>query len=279
MVIKLLFTVLCATVMFQHTALSAADTSHTIPSVIWDDIKTSVSTVGYAGHRLVSVGDYNVTHLGIATVIVIAGSFADESLRHDIQQPSRRNAGLDKITDIANVYGDLTAPALLTAGIYGSGILFHDEYIRTTGRMLGEALIIGGTLTTVGKYAFGRARPYLNEGSTSLQPFSWGDDRWSFPSGHATVAFTVSGVLSARIKQWWATAGLYGLASMTAFARMYKDKHWFSDVLMGALVGGFATVTVVDAEKERQSTKTHSTQSGVWRVMPIHRGIAITYIF
>ncbi|MBN8573456.1 MAG: phosphatase PAP2 family protein [Candidatus Kapaibacterium sp.] len=276
---KVLFSAICLiTLCLRSVELYAEDSTRAIPAVIWDDISTAFSTVGYAGNRLVSVSDYDLVHLGIASGMVIASSFVDESFRNDIIHTSMRGASMDKFTDIVNKYGDLTAPALLTVSIYGGGLLFDDEYVRTTGRMLGEALIIGGTLTTFGKFAIGRARPYLNEGSNSFSPFHWGDERWAFPSGHTTVAFTVSGVLSARIQRWWATAGLYGLAASTGFARMYKDKHWFSDIVLGAIVGSFATYTVVNAENERHST--HTIQhSGVWRIMPIQRGIAITYIF
>lgn len=276
---NILFGAICLiTLCLRSVELFADDSTRTIPSVIWDDISTAFSTVGYAGNRLVSVQEYNVIHLGIATGLVAASTLGDESLRSDIQNSSLRTGTMDKAMEIANQYGDLAAPALLTVGLYGGGLLFDDEYIRTTGRMLGEALIIGGTLTTLGKYVIGRARPYLNEGHGSFSPFHWGDERWSFPSGHSTIAFTVSGVLSARIQRWWATAGLYGLAASTGFARMYKDKHWLSDVVLGAIVGSFATYTVVDAENERHSTQ-KIQHSGVWRIMPIQTGLAITYIF
>lgn len=58
---------------------------------------------------------------------------------------------------------------------------------------------------------------------------------FSFPSGHATIAFAMAVVLS-KIEpkgKWW----LYGLALAISFTRIYLGVHYPLDVLAGGILG------------------------------------------
>lgn len=64
---------------------------------------------------------------------------------------------------------------------------------------------------------------------------------FSFPSGHATIAFAMATVLSKIEPKWrrW----LYGLAGAISLTRIYLGVHYPLDVFAGALLGwgiGFA---------------------------------------
>jgi undecaprenyl-diphosphatase len=62
----------------------------------------------------------------------------------------------------------------------------------------------------------------------------------SFPSGHATAAFTVVPFLADGLvgRTAW-----YGLAALVAGSRVYVGMHHASDVLVGAALGvGFSVV-------------------------------------
>ena len=67
----------------------------------------------------------------------------------------------------------------------------------------------------------------------------------SFPSGHTTAAFALSAVLAARIKNPWATVGLYGVAAGAAMSRMYTRDHWLSDVVFTAVYTSAVANSVV----------------------------------
>ena len=68
-------------------------------------------------------------------------------------------------------------------------------------------------------------------------------DALSFPSGHTTTAFVSAEFLRQEYKDvspWIGAAG-YGVAVLTGYLRMYNNKHWFSDVVVGAGVGILST--------------------------------------
>lgn len=61
-------------------------------------------------------------------------------------------------------------------------------------------------------------------------------NRFSFPSGHCTTVFTGAELVRKEYGWGWG-AGAYCVAATVAFMRMYRDWHWFGDVLAGAGVG------------------------------------------
>lgn len=78
-----------------------------------------------------------------------------------------------------------------------------------------------------------RQRPQY-EINTTILPFDFYHS-FSFPSGHACIAFAAALVLSKYNKQkkWL----FYLLAFLISFSRIYLGKHYPSDVLAGAILG------------------------------------------
>jgi membrane-associated phospholipid phosphatase len=78
----------------------------------------------------------------------------------------------------------------------------------------------------------------------------------SFPSSHAANAFALAAVLARRWKR--ATGWLYAGAALVAFSRIYLDRHWASDVLVGAALGlacAAAAIRWLSAWAERRGAK------------------------
>lgn len=97
------------------------------------------------------------------------------------------------------------------------------------------ALIASGLLARVVKILVSRPRP----GVVDQDPAHWGPSLAaaynSFPSGHATAAFTLAAVLAAASPSW--RPALYGLAALIALSRVVVDAHFVSDVVAGGLLG------------------------------------------
>lgn len=76
---------------------------------------------------------------------------------------------------------------------------------------------------------------------------------FSFPSGHATMAFAAAFIFSQKHKKWaWV---YYLLAVIVAFSRIYLGNHYPSDVLAGMLVGtliGYCSIKIVKKAENKQ---------------------------
>jgi len=207
-----------------------------------------------------------------ATVAATAGAYL---LDDEVQRLMARNrsAGLDRVADVAVKYGETGSLVLLTGGIYAVGLIASDRWLRETGLLVGAGLVITTLGTEILKPIVGRARPYTGRGPHFFDPFTLSDDLHSFPSGHTAAAFTLSSVLAARIDNPWATAGLYTLASATAFSRLYTDDHWFSDVIFSALTASAVGRTLVSSFEGDEPPSTG------FQLLPSPTGITLVYRF
>src|SRR5262249_55631828 len=78
-----------------------------------------------------------------------------------------------------------------------------------------------------------------------------GDKYQSFPSGHTVAAFAAAAAVVNETSRWWPNytwfiaPTMFGGASLVGVSRMYNNRHWASDVMMGAAIGTFAGNKVV----------------------------------
>jgi len=87
------------------------------------------------------------------------------------------------------------------------------------------------------KEAIGRARPDASpDDAAHFRPFS-GDA--SFPSGHTAAAFALAAALQGESRAGWVPWVAYPVATLTGWSRVRDQRHWASDVLAGAALGGW----------------------------------------
>lgn len=102
-----------------------------------------------------------------------------------------------------------------------------------------------GLVADLIKIIVGRTRPtmWLNpdnwvdgQGIYGFAPFTLGDNKYhSMPSGHADTAFAMALALSFFIPK--ARFPLLLMAALVAFSRVVITAHYFSDILIGSLLG------------------------------------------
>ncbi len=70
-----------------------------------------------------------------------------------------------------------------------------------------------------------------------------GSNNQSFPSGHTATAFMTATMLSKEYGHLspWISVGAYSVATGTGLMRMANNKHWLSDVMVGAGIGILST--------------------------------------
>ena len=106
------------------------------------------------------------------------------------------------------------------------------------------AIAVPGLTVSIVKRMIGRARPLVTGeiDPFAFAPFIWRADYASLPSGHATTAFSV---LVAFGSLWpRARTALLLYALVIAASRVLVTAHYPSDVLAGAVVGGFGAILV-----------------------------------
>ncbi len=148
---------------------------------------------------------------------------------------------------------------IIGGSLYLVGWATHHPQIRDLGWHGTEAVIYAQITTGVLKGLLGRARPFaVND--TNPRDFKFGggfsgSERTSFPSGHTTTAFAAAAAVTSEARRhwpdrWWSTwligTAMYGGATMVGIARMYHNRHWASDVVMGAAIGTVSGYKVVD---------------------------------
>src|SRR5690554_2580942 len=168
----------------------------------------------------------------VAGGLTLAAFLVDEPLRDFMQRnQSGFGDGFSRITDVA---GEKTVvvPALLAT--YGTARwLVQDEELQGVALQAMQAVVTTALATEGLKHLAGRARPFREEGAFVFAPFPGSDDSFkSLPSGHASLAFALFTPFAEAYSRW-----LYVVPVAVAAGRVYDDKHWTSDVLLGGALG------------------------------------------
>jgi membrane-associated phospholipid phosphatase len=177
---------------------------------------------------------------GLLGTIATAGAVGltyvyDNKIREKVQ--GLKGKTLDKATDAGNILGSPFLHIGLAAAVYGGGIIAGSPKYKELGEILGESVLLADATSFVLKEAIGRGRPFAADDRGSFRPFHFKNDYDSMPSMHTASSFAMASVLSAASENIFAKFAYYAAATFVGFSRMYQDKHWASDIVLGAAVG------------------------------------------
>lgn len=158
-------------------------------------------------------------------------------------------------------YGALGADGALVVGT----LLLSGRHLGDVGPVL-ESVTTTALLAQVVKFTVGRERPFVHHATGRAHE---SDDDLSFFSGHTSIAFALaaSAGIVAHQRHYGAEpliwAGGMLLAAATGYLRVAADKHYLTDVLVGAGVGT-AVGLVVPQLSAAPSGGGVSLLSGTW---------------
>jgi membrane-associated phospholipid phosphatase len=159
----------------------------------------------------------------------------DEGVRRNLSFSAARASDVSLLTTIA---------VPIVAQIAGGA----DARFANTTVVYFEALSANFLLNTVVKYTVQRPRPYTHRKEPAAVSYSesQGKDAYlSFYSGHAATAFSAAvagsymfaATHAESASRYWMWGTEFALAGATAALRVRAGKHYYSDVVVGAVVG------------------------------------------
>jgi membrane-associated phospholipid phosphatase len=171
----------------------------------------------------------------------------DEEIRDAFQRSRTRTTNR-----VANRLTPFGAPAIaqpVLIGTFTLSTVFGEKKLQALALDGWEASYFALTATSLLKAATGRARPFEERGVWTRTGFSTGS---SFPSGHTTQAFVLAAVASGHFPKTWVKVASFGLATGVGLARMNDDKHFASDILIGAALGHSVGRTIFKRNEKRR---------------------------
>lgn len=224
-------------------------------------------------------------YVGAMALATGALAFADEPIQRAALRLRNNNRGLRNVSNYVTSFGGLYE--IYTLGAFGAyGFLFKNEKIKTTTLLATQAYITGGLVESVVKTLSGRQRPYAYDpDAVEAEPTFHGPFyktmrdaegkklNSSFPSGHTTVAFAAATVFAMEYRNHpWIPIFSYSAASLIGLSRITENKHWATDVLVGAALGYLTGRQVVNNYHRYADLKAPAQKGKVSFNMQYHFG-------
>lgn len=165
--------------------------------------------------------------------MVAALSTQDKGLRTEFQ--NARSSSTDDFAKAIRHLGQPEVYATVALGTVATGLISGNSKITRAGARITSGIALGGVVSTLIKFSVGRRRPFSAADQYTFGPFSKADA--SFPSGHTMTAFALATGVSDEVHSLPVSITMYTLATGVGWSRMNDNKHWLSDVVVGAAIG------------------------------------------
>jgi len=223
---------------------------------------------------------------GLNHIVAIAGSYqlVNQGVDWKVYQTSHNHKEILFAGYPGVIVGGIL-PIALPYYLYRRGIEKGDKKLQWTSIALGQAAILGATISSSYKAISGRKAPEPDEdGKTEdfSNDFKWGFlergifDGW--PSGHTTVAFAMATTytnLYPEDEYWrWAAMSYATWMGLSVSVNI----HWFSDAFAGAFMG-YAIGKSVASSFKKKMTALEKKNEIQWSVYPVQNGLGLSIIY
>lgn len=196
-----------------------------------------------------NLGDW-LTFGGLAAGSYVIMNF-DENIRTEVLKYRSYNESFP--IEFGRIYGEPYTSSGLGLFFLIHGVTSDNTANEKLGFEILQSFIYTGIITQIAKVSFGRTRPYLADNAFEFNSFSSLNDNFlSFFSGHTSIAFSLSTIIAGNVEGTGWKILSYAPALLTGFSRIYQNKHWTSDVFMGAAVGYFIGRFVINTHEEKE---------------------------
>lgn len=153
----------------------------------------------------------------------------DEDYLADIGDPARESS--DDVFERLRVLGRSVPDT--TAGLYLLGYFIDSKNLKSSSLEALEAEAITALITACSAYVLGRQGPQDSSNSDDFEPFSGYN---SLPDMDSALVFSMASVYAFE-KPLLEALLYYGIATGTAYSRLYFQNAWPSDVFLGSILG------------------------------------------
>jgi membrane-associated phospholipid phosphatase len=166
----------------------------------------------------------------------LAAYSVDGDVRHDFHNHNPEQAG--DLSSAFTHFGSWQYEVPLLGAAWIGGLMGSSELNRVAVNGIEASAIAAGTLVPIMVYVSGRPLPNKNFDADTFHPFH--GHEYSFPSGHTSEAFAVASVLDQTFRErfgYWHLPIVYGAATAVGISRIRDQRHFLSDVVIGAGIG------------------------------------------
>ena len=199
------------------------------------------------------------TKIAVFAGLTAGLSLADEPVSSFFSKLAARNKGVSSTSNFITSFGGVYEVAAI-AGFATFGFALKNEKIKSTAFLATQSYITAGTIQFILKYLTSRQRPnYIDPQTNISDPTFHGpfykfkqqtnglSTNSSFPSGHTTAVFAAATVYAMEYRHHpWIPVISYSFATLVGISRLTEDKHWPTDVLVGAALGYLSGRQVVN---------------------------------
>lgn len=185
--------------------------------------------------------------------VTAATMAADWEIRHMVlaNQGSLATETAKTVEPFGNLYGVYLFPVM-----YVAGLATKEKRMQSVALGGVKSLAISTLIYATSKLIIRRGRPDKSESSWDFGPPFTNKDFTSSPSGHSNTIFTVATALALEYRDTkWVPIVAYAIAGLTATSRIYQNRHWASDVVLGSALGHFVTKAVWKNNNKKQPPK------------------------